>query len=96
MSEIDIQARHELSHDDAQRAAEELSADLAQRFGIDYGWEGDAIHFERPGVNGRIDVLPDTLRIRARLGFLLLALKPAIEQEIVRYLRDHFGCRFDS
>ena len=52
--------------------------------------------FERPGVSGRIDVLPSTLRIRARLGFLLIALKPAIEQEITRYLRDHFGCRIDS
>lgn len=96
MSEIDIEAHHQLSHEDAQHAAEELSADLALRFGIDYGWDGDAIVFERPGVSGRIDVLPDTLRIRARLGFLLMALKPAIEQEITRYLRDHFGCRIDS
>ena len=94
MSRIDIHAYHALSHDDALVAADELSRDLSEKFGIDYGWEGDVIHFERPGVHGSITVQEKELRIQAELGFLLLMLKGPIEDEIVRYLTEHFGCSF--
>lgn len=94
MSQIDIHARHGLSRKDAQAAADELASDLAGKFGIDYAWEGDHIHFERPGVKGTITVREKEILIDARLGFLLAFLKPQIENEVTRYLRDHFGCTF--
>ena len=94
MSNIDIHAHHTLSHEDAQQAADELAGDLSEKFGIDYGWDGDIIHFERPGVHGQIMVFDDEIRIQAYLGFLLVMLKGPIEQEIVRYLEQHFGCTF--
>lgn len=94
MSYIDMCARHDMSREDAQAAADELARDLAQKFDIDYGWEGDHIHFERSGVNGTITVRDRELRIRARLGLMLIFLKPQIESEITRYLREHFGCTF--
>lgn len=94
MSTIDIHARHTLSHEDAMAAADELSRDLAKKFAIDYGWEDEVIHFERPGVHGRILVMENELRIQAELGFMLMMLKVPIEQEIIRYLEEHFGCCF--
>ena len=95
MSTIDIHAFHTLSHEEALNAADELSIDLAEKFGIDYGWEDEVIHFERPGVNGQILVQESELRIQANLGLLLMMLKTPIEQEIIRYLEEHFGCSFD-
>jgi putative polyhydroxyalkanoate system protein len=95
VSTIDIHAHHTLSHEDALQAADELSADLAKKFGIDYGWEEVVIHFERPGVNGQIVVQDSELRIKAQLGLMLMILKGPIEQEIFRYLKEHFGCNFD-
>lgn len=96
MSTIDIHAYHDLSHDEALTAADDLSRDLAEKFGIDYGWEDEVIHFQRPGVDGQILVADTELRIQANLGFMLMMLKSPIEQEIVRYLEEHFGCRFES
>lgn len=92
MSNIDVCARHELSRDEAQSAADELARDLARKFHIDYNWEGDHIHFERPGVNGSIRIDEAEIHIRARLGMMLAFLKPQIEREVTRYLQDHFGC----
>ena len=43
MSTIDIHAYHDLSHEDALNAADELSIDLAEKFGIDYGWDDEVI-----------------------------------------------------
>ena len=95
MSTIDIHAFHTLSHEEALNAADELSIDLAKKFGIDYGWDDEVIHFERPGVNGQILVQETELRIQANLGLLLMMLKTPIEQEIIRYLKEHFGCSFE-
>ena len=83
-----------MSHESAQEAADELAADLAEKFGIDYGWDGDVIHFERPGVHGTINVINNEIRVQAYLGFMLVMLKSPIEQEILRYLKEHFGCTF--
>ena len=94
MSNIDVHAHHSLSHADAQQAADDLAADLAEKFDIDYGWDGDVINFERPGVHGQILVVGDEIRVQAYLGFLLAMLRGPIEQEIIRYLREHFGCTF--
>lgn len=96
MSTIDIHAYHNLDHEEALNAANELSIDLAKKFGIDYGWEDEVIHFERPGVNGQILVMESELRIQANLGFMLMMLKGPIEQEIFRYLEEHFGCSFEK
>jgi len=95
LSTIDIHAHHTLSHEDALTAADELSRDLAEKFSINYGWEDEIIHFERPGVSGKILVQDSELRIQAQLGFMLMMLKGPIEQEIVRYLQEHFGCSFE-
>lgn len=94
MSHIDLRANHSLSHDDAKNAAEELASDLARKFDIDYEWEGDHIHFERPGASGRITVGEQQIHITARLGLVLMFLRSRIEEEIVRYLSEHFGCTF--
>lgn len=80
--------------EEAQKAADELAGDLAQKFDINYGWEGDHIHFERTGVNGMITVRENEIRIKARLGLMLIFLKPVIEEEITQYLENHFGCSF--
>ncbi len=94
MSNIDIHARHTMDRETAQQAADDLSRDLAEKFDIDYGWDGDTIHFERPGVQGQIDVTDEEIHIQAHLGFMLALLKAPIENEVTRYLREHFGCQF--
>ena len=96
MSDIDIHARHQMSHQDAQHAANDLAADLAEQFANKYRWDEDVINFERPGVDGQILVRNDEIRVTARLGFILMFLKPRIEQEVVRYLSEHFNCTFSS
>ena len=96
MSVIDMRAHHTMSKEDAQEAADELARDLAKKFSIDYGWDEDEIHFDRPGVRGVITVGPKEIRIKAQLGILLMMLKTRIEEEIVDYLENHFGCTFDE
>ena len=57
---------------------------------MDYDWDGDTLNFSRSGVEGRIALLTDTLRVTATLGFLLSAMKGPIEAEIRRVLSEKF------
>ncbi len=82
MASISIARKHALSHKKAKDVAEKIARDLNERFDLEYAWDGDSIAFRRPGVQGRMHVAKDVLSLDVSLGFLLIALKPAIEKEI--------------
>jgi putative polyhydroxyalkanoate system protein len=90
MAHIDIRREHSLGHEAAKSAAEELASDLDESFSLNYHWEGDALHFRRSGVEGKIDVEDSTVRIQVRLGLLLLPMRGHFEQEIQRYMDEVF------
>jgi putative polyhydroxyalkanoate system protein len=90
MSTIEIEHAHSLAPDAARRAVEDVAIRLGQKFGMDYRWEGDVLHFRRSGVDGHIALGPGSLRVRAKLGLLLAAMRGPIEQEIRRVLDERF------
>lgn len=75
----------------ARKAVDDIARKLAERFDVEYGWDGDTLSFTRSGVDGRIALAADQLRVTAQLGFLLSALKGPIEAEIRRVLAERFG-----
>lgn len=91
MPSIDIQRRHNLALLEARAVVEKVAARMREKFDIAGRWEGDTLHFSRPGVNGHIAVDSDAIRVRAELGLLLSPLKGMVEQEIRRKLDEHFG-----
>jgi putative polyhydroxyalkanoate system protein len=91
MAGIDIQHKHSLPLAKARKAVEEVARKLADRFDFEYGWDGDEMHFRRPGVDGRIAVGKDDLRVTARLGMLLSALQGTVEKEIRKVLDEKFS-----
>lgn len=90
MASIDIQHPHSKTPAQARKAVESMAKKLAERFDMDYGWDGDTLNFSRSGVDGKIALLADKLRVTANLGFLLSAMKGSIEQEIRRVLSEKF------
>ena len=91
MSTIDIRHPHELAPAEARQAVEDFAIKLGKRFGLDYRWEGDTLHFKRSGVDGHIALLPGQLHVTARLGLLFAAMKGTIEQEMRRALAERLG-----
>lgn len=93
MSHIDIRHPHALGPDQAREAVQRIAESLAERFGVEYAWRGDALQFERSGVDGRVALEPGAVHVTAKLGFLLGAMKGSIEHEIRRVLDERFGAR---
>jgi putative polyhydroxyalkanoate system protein len=88
MSLIDIHHAHRLPMAQARDAVEQAIATLGHRYGLDYRWEGDVLHFVRPGVDGRIALAPGGVHVTARLGLLLSAMRGTIESELQRLLAE--------
>lgn len=86
MSGIDIRHAHRLPPEQARAAVEDAVATLGRRYGLDFRWEGDTLHFVRPGVEGRILLAPGEVRVVARLGMLLSAMRGTIQSELERLL----------
>lgn len=82
MSKISIGKTHRLTHEKAKSVAERLANDLERRFDLAWNWEGDHVHFERPGLTGSMHVGKSRITLEVKLGLLLTPLKPAIEREI--------------
>jgi len=88
---IDIQKPHTKGLEAAKSIADALAQDLCERFGVEYQWQGDHLHFERMGVNGNIHVTERDIHVTAELNFLLSYLEPAVADEVNRYLDEHFA-----
>jgi len=91
MPSIEISRKHDKPMAEARKAVEKVAKAVAKRFDVEYGWEGNTLHFERPGVSGHIALAKGTVKVAAQLSFLLLAIRGAVEQEIQRHLEKEFG-----
>jgi putative polyhydroxyalkanoate system protein len=88
MASIDLTHRHSLPPEAVRRAVEEAIGKVGRRMGVDYRWEGDTLHFQRQGVDGRIALAPGEVHVAAKLGLLFSALKGTIESELLRVLQE--------
>lgn len=91
MSHIDIRRKHSRPLKDARAAIERVAAHIAEKFDVEYGWNGNSMEFSRAGVDGHIAVSGKEVHVTATLGFLLGAIKGPIEREVQRYLDEEFG-----
>ena len=73
MATIDISKNHSLPLDDAKKKAEELANGMAQKFGIDWKWDGNT---------GEVAVTDKNVRVAIDLPFMLKMMKGTIEEKV--------------
>jgi putative polyhydroxyalkanoate system protein len=87
MATIDITRAHTLSKDEAKLRAESLAKSLEQKLGLQWRWQGDAIHFDAPsgaakGTKGAVEVSDKNVRVTIDLPFLLKVMKGTVESKV--------------
>ena len=90
MADIDVRRVHDLGLKAARVAADRMAADLGRKFELRGFWEGNVLHFERPGVTGALAITARDLHLTVTLGFLLRALKGSIERAVHEELDELF------
>jgi len=90
MADIRITQAHSLPPATARAAAQKVADQLATDYGLASNWMGDALHFRRSGVSGKLLVLESKATLEVSLGFLFKAFAPAIEQKALARMRKVF------
>ncbi|MFK3738195.1 polyhydroxyalkanoic acid system family protein [Massilia sp. TN1-12] len=91
MADISIIQQHTLSQPAARAAAQKVADKLASDYGLQCKWEGDVLRFERSGVEGVLALEPSQAALRIKLGFMMSAFAPAIEQKVAESMRKTFA-----
>ena len=84
MADIELHREHDLGVEGARAAADRMMEHLSGRFGLQGEWQGNVLHFKRPGVTGSLAVDERRLDLSVTLGFLLKSMKGSIETAVVR------------
>lgn len=90
MSDITFQRKHGKNRSDARAAAENMALQLKKEFDLEYVWDGEVMHFKRPGVSGDLRLDDQNVILTIRLGLFLSALRPKIEREAHRFFDENF------
>ena len=90
MADIVIERAHALGLAGAREVARRWMRKAEEAYGLDCryveGAQGDQAAFSRDGVDGRVEVGADRLRLEATLGFLFAAFSEQIEERLARSL----------
>ena len=90
MSEIHLHRKHALGLKKAKAAAQKVADEMAEHFDMSSEWSGNELHFSRSGVSGCLRVTKDEVVLDAKLGFLLSAFKPRIEEQVQKNFDRYF------
>lgn len=82
MADIEFKRAHHLGLKGAREAAERMAEKLGKQFNLSGSWTGNTLHFDRPGVNGKLTVSDHDMHLAVTLGFLLKAMKGPIERAV--------------
>ena len=93
MPDIDIKRAHNMGLKAARAAADRMAEQLGKKFGLEGGWKGNVLSFERPGVTGSLAIDDKDLRLQVSLGMLLRMMKPSIESAVKEQLDKLFAAK---
>jgi putative polyhydroxyalkanoate system protein len=82
MADIVLNRTHHLGLKGARAAADKMAEKLGEKFDLSSEWQGDTLHFHRPGVNGRLAVTDRDMNLDVTLGFMLKMMKGPIERAV--------------
>jgi putative polyhydroxyalkanoate system protein len=90
VADIVIERAHQLGLAGAREVAHRWMRKAEEAYGLECryveGADGDQAAFTREGVDGRVEVGADRLRLEATLGFLFAAFSGQIEQRLASSL----------
>jgi putative polyhydroxyalkanoate system protein len=86
MAKISVERTHDLGKEAARAKADQLAQKLSDSYGLKPQWAGDTLEFKGSGVEGKVAVGEDLIRVDVKLGLLMSAMSGMIKTEIEKAL----------
>ena len=91
MADIEIIQPHGMTPAAARAAAQQVADKVAADFGMECRWDGPVLRFERSGVDGTLVVGESDARLEIRLGLMMKAFAPMVQDKLARKMQKVFG-----
>lgn len=91
MADIEIIQPHNMTPDAARAAAQQVADKVAADFGMEWRWDGPVLRFERSGVDGSLVVNENDARLEVKLGLMMKAFAPMVQEKLARKMQKVFG-----
>lgn len=91
MADIEIIQPHSMTPDAARAAAQQVADKVAADFGMACRWDGAVLRFERSGVDGTLVVGESDARLEVRLGLMMKAFAPMVQEKLARKMQKVFS-----
>ena len=91
MADIEITQPHNMSPEAARAAAQQVADKVAADFGMECRWDGPVLRFERSGVDGTLVVGERDARLEVKLGMMMKAFAPMVQDKLARKMQKVFG-----
>ena len=88
---ISVTRKHTLGLEGATAKLNDLTGQLAEKYGVKAKIEGNNATFKGTGVEGDLKLTADSVTINLELGFLMGPMAGQIEEGVVRQLDKHFA-----
>jgi len=82
MSSIEIIRDHNLPQSQIMDLADQVMVDIAEEYSLMLLWQGDKLFIKHPQTKGYLHADSDNIRIKLKLGFLLLPMSVSLKQMI--------------
>lgn len=83
MAKIDVTQSHSLPIEEAKLRMEKVQAELTQKYGLSFSWEGDRrVQVSGKGVKGTIQLTETQVSVNLDLSFILTPVKGKIESRL--------------
>jgi len=87
MAQIRIERQHQLDAGHLRERLEQLGETLVAKYGGEYRWQDNRIHYSYAGgVDAWVSYSDDLVTVEGRLGLLMSAFKGMIQSEVESYL----------
>ena len=91
MADISIIQTHSMEPEQARAAAQQVADKMAADFGMECKWDGPVLRFERSGVDGTLVVGDNDARLEIRLGLMMKAFAPMVQEKLARKMQKVFA-----
>ncbi len=72
--------------DEVRAHAEELAHQLETQFGVRARWQGDTVSMRGNGVDGRLEIDDETVRVKVSLGLMASMFEGPIRRAVNEYM----------
>jgi putative polyhydroxyalkanoate system protein len=86
MAGFTVSRTYTMPREEVRSHAEDLAGQLESQYGITARWQGDTVTMRGNGVDGRLEIDDETVRVNVSLGLMARMFESPIRRVINEYL----------